>query len=350
MSNNNNDVPDLNNQTFVDDGGLFTWCFENPKSDICDNVSSFYQYRLDLAPNAAFLAIFSASLIGFIITWIITRKGTAFNVALILGLICEILGYIGRIMSWQNPWSENGFLVQICCLTIGPAFMAAGVYLCLRRIVSAFGPENSRLPPEYYTRIFIPCDVISLVLQALGGALASISSHNHEDPKVGSNIMIAGLAFQVATIFAFILCSLDFALRTIRRQRALGEAALDQRPEVRKVRNSGRFKAFLGGLSVAALCILWRSAFRVAELSEGWEGPVMGDQYMFVGFEGVLIVVAVVALNVFHPAFCMKELLELDDGALKGLWCLRSRKSKVIQSDSVSDSESKTPAAEGVAV
>jgi hypothetical protein len=27
------------------------------------------------------------------------------------------------------------------------------VYLCLRRIVSAFGPENSRLPPEYYTRI-----------------------------------------------------------------------------------------------------------------------------------------------------------------------------------------------------
>ncbi|KAJ4316519.1 hypothetical protein N0V84_007798 [Fusarium piperis] len=346
----NNDVPDLNNQTFVDDGGLFMWCFEHPKADICDNVSSFYQYRLDLAPNAAFLAIFSASLIGFVVTWIVTRKGTAFNVSLILGLICEILGYIGRIMSWQNPWSENGFLIQICCLTIGPAFMAAGVYLCLRRIVSAFGPENSRLPPEYYTRIFIPCDVISLVLQALGGGMASVSSHNHEDPKVGSNIMIAGLVFQVVTIFGFILCSLDFALRTIRRQRALGEAALDQRPEVRKVRNSRRFKAFLAGLSVAALCILWRSAFRVAELSEGWKGPVMGDQYMFVGFEGVLIVVAVVVLNVFHPAFCMKELLELDDGGLKGIWCLRSRKSRVSKSDGVSDSESKTPTAEDVAV
>ncbi|KAM0439643.1 hypothetical protein ACHAPT_000735 [Fusarium lateritium] len=343
-------VPDLNNQTFVDDGGLFTWCFEHPKADICDNVKSFYQYRVDLAPNAAFLAIFAASMIGFIATWIVTRRGTAFNVALILGLICEVLGYIGRIMSWQNPWSENGFLIQICCLTIGPAFMAAGVYLCLRRIVSAFGPENSRLPPEYYTRIFIPCDVISLVLQALGGGMASVSSHNHDDPKVGSNIMIAGLAFQVATILAFILCSLDFALRTVRRQRALGEAALDQRPEVRKVRNSPRFKAFLGGLSVAALCILWRSAFRVAELSEGWEGPVMGDQYMFVGFEGILIVVAVVVLNVLHPAFCMKELLELDDGGLKGLWCLRSRKSKTSKSDSVSDSESKTPTAEGVAV
>lgn len=43
--------------------------------------------------------------------------------------------------------------MQICCLTIGPAFMAGGIYLCLRRIVYAFGPENSRLKPEWYTRI-----------------------------------------------------------------------------------------------------------------------------------------------------------------------------------------------------
>ncbi|KAM5346824.1 hypothetical protein ACJ41O_009829 [Fusarium nematophilum] len=343
------DVPDITNQTWIDQGGLSMWCFENPKSDFCDDVPSYYQYRLDLGPNAAFLAIFGASLLGFIATWVVTRKGTAFNVALILGLICEVLGYAGRIMSWQNPWSENGFLIQICCLTIGPAFMAAGVYLCLRRIVSAFGPENSRLPPEYYTRIFIPCDIVSLILQALGGGMASVASHQRKDPKTGSDIMIAGLAFQVVTIFGFILCSLDFGLRTVRRHHALGEAALDQRPQVAKVRNSRRFKAFLGALGLAAFCILWRSAFRVAELSEGWEGPVMGHQGMFVGFEGVLIIVAVVVLNIFHPAFCMKELLELDDGGLKGLWCLRSRKNKT-ENDNVSDSESKPPTAEGIAV
>jgi hypothetical protein len=115
--------------------------------------TGFYEYAVDLAPNAAFLAIFSVSLLGFFGVWIATRRGTAFNVAMILGLICEILGYVGRILSWTDPWYENGFLMQICCLTIGPAFMAAGLYLCLRRIVSAFGSENSRLAPEYYTRI-----------------------------------------------------------------------------------------------------------------------------------------------------------------------------------------------------
>ncbi|KAH7176583.1 RTA1 like protein-domain-containing protein [Dactylonectria macrodidyma] len=328
---------DATNATWVEEGGPELFCFHHPKSSLCDNVDSYYQYRVDMAPNAAFLAIFAASLIGYAVTWIVTRRGTAFTVALLLGLICEILGYAGRIMSSDNPWSENGFLVQICCLTIGPAFMAAGIYLCLRRIVSAFGPENSRIPPEYYTRIFIPCDVISLVLQALGGGMASVASHNNESPDTGSNIMIAGLAFQVITIFAFIVASADFAFRTVRRYRALGDSALDQRHEIARVRNSKLFKAFLGALSLAAICILWRSAFRVAELSDGWDSEIMGDQYMFVGFEGVLIVVAVVALNIFHPSFCMKELLELDDGGLKGLWCLRNRKEKRSKNESGSD-------------
>lgn len=145
--------PDFTNKTWIEDGGAFDYCFDNPSAEICKQVRSFYEYRLDLAPNVAFLVIFSLSLAGFLVVWAMTRRGTAFSIALILGLICEILGYAGRIMSWNNQWSENGFLMQICCLTIGPAFMAAGIYLCLRRIVSAFGPENSRLPPEYYTRI-----------------------------------------------------------------------------------------------------------------------------------------------------------------------------------------------------
>ncbi|KPM40425.1 hypothetical protein AK830_g6105 [Neonectria ditissima] len=333
------DHPDPNNKTWVNNGGPFSYCDAHPDASYCDNVGSFYQYRPDLAPNAAFLAVFAASLVGYVATWAVTRRGTAFNVSLILGLVCEIIGYGGRVMSANNPWSENGFLMQICCLTIGPAFMAAGVYLCLRRIVTAFGPENSRLPPEYYTRIFIPCDVISLVLQALGGGMASVASHNHDSADTGSNIMIAGLAFQVATILCFVLASADFAFRTVRRYRALGETALDQRPEVARVRNSRRFKACLAALSLATLCILWRSAFRVAELSEGWTGPIMGEQGMFIGFEGVLIVVAVWVLNFFHPAFCMKELLELEDGGLKGLWCLRSRKDKTTKSESASASD-----------
>lgn len=131
------------------------YCFEHPDYDVlCDHVGSFYSYRIDIAANAAFLGLFAASLLGYAAVIVARRgRGLAVGLAMILGLVCEVLGYAGRVMSWRNRWDENGFLMQICCLTIGPAFMAAGLYLCLRRIVTAFGPENSRIPPEYYTRI-----------------------------------------------------------------------------------------------------------------------------------------------------------------------------------------------------
>lgn len=146
-------MTDFNNATWLQSPEAETYCLNNPTAAGCEHVKSFYMYHVDLAPNAAFLGIFGASLVAYAATLAVTRTGTAFSVALMLGLICEVLGYAGRVISSHNPWDENGFLIQICCLTIGPAFMAAGVYLCLRRIVAAFGPENSRIPPAYYTRI-----------------------------------------------------------------------------------------------------------------------------------------------------------------------------------------------------
>jgi hypothetical protein len=187
---------------------------------------------------------------------------------------------------------------------------------------------------------FIPCDVISLVLQAIGGALAATAAHNHKSADLGSNIMIAGLSFQVVTMLAFIIASSDFALRTHRQYKTRGAAALSQDPALARMRSTLRFKLFLGALSLASVLILWRSAFRVAELSQGWTGPVMADQGMFVGFEGVLIVVAVLVLNVFHPSICARELFEVG-GGLKGCWCMRSRKGASKDVKSLSDGESK---------
>jgi hypothetical protein len=122
----------------------------------CDINSSYYFYRVSLAANAIFLTLFSISLLGFVLTFAFTRRATAFTFAMTAGVILEVIGYVGRIQSWQNQWAQTGFLMQIICLTIAPAFMAGGIYLCLRRIVYAFGPENSRISPEGYTRIVSP--------------------------------------------------------------------------------------------------------------------------------------------------------------------------------------------------
>ncbi|KAL7621345.1 hypothetical protein AAE478_008666 [Parahypoxylon ruwenzoriense] len=280
--------------------------------EICPYNQSFYMYRIDIVPNAVFLALFSASLLAFVVVFALTRRGGPFTIALALGLVCEILGYVGRVMSWQNQWSENGFLMQICCLTIGPAFIAAGIYLCIRQIVAAFGPENSRIPPKYYTRIFIPCDVISLVLQAAGGGIAATAVHGADSTDTGDNIMIAGLSFQVFTLLVFMLLSLDFGINTLRRRR---QQLTGGGNSSGSSKHSLMFRIFPAALALSTICVFWRSVYRVAELSRGWTGPLMERQDLFVGFEGVMITVAVYALNIFHPSLCFGEDMMTTDGA-----------------------------------
>ena len=158
--------------------------------------------------------------------------------------------------------------MQIVCLTIAPAFLAAGIYLYLSYIVITFGPENSRIKLLSYPRIFIPCGFLSLMLQAGGGGIAPAAPHQDKNPVVGDNIMVAGLSVQVITLFILICLATDFAIRTTQRVRELGkERALD--PTHARLRASWAFKDFLVVLAFATLCIFTRSVYRVAELSEG---------------------------------------------------------------------------------
>lgn len=85
----------------------------------------------------------------------------------------------------------------------------------------------------------------------------------------------------------------------------MGEAALD--PKHALLRGSTKFRAFLVALGLATFCIFIRSIYRVAELSEGWTGALIENQHLFIGFEGAMVVVAVLVLNIFHPGYCFRE-------------------------------------------
>lgn len=200
--------------------------------------------------------------------------------------------------------------MQIVCLTIAPAFFAAGIYLTLSRIVITVGESNSRIKALSYPRFFIPCDFISLLLQAIGGGMASVASNNHESPDTGSHIMVAGLSFQVFTLAVFILICLDFAIQTKRNAGSRGPhgtSAHVGEGSHAALRSSPKFKGFLAALAVATLGIFIRSIYRVIELAQGWEGELIKNQRYFIVLEGVMVVIAVLALNAFHPAWCFRE-------------------------------------------
>ena len=160
------------------------------------------------------------------------------------------------------------FLIQICCLTIAPAFLAAGIYLSLARLVTIYGADISRIKPQRYTQFFVACDFVSLVLQGAGGGIASVSSQNHEDPALGTNVMLAGLASQVLTLSIFMILCAEYAWRVRTSGRKLD-------PMHAHLRSSRRFKGFMIALAVATICIMIRSIYRLIELSQGWHGELI---------------------------------------------------------------------------
>jgi len=66
------------------------------------------------------------------------------------------------------------------------------------------------------------------------------------------------------------------------------------------------FACLMIALALATVCILIRSIFRVAELSEGFNGPLANQQVTFMVLEGAMVVFAAVSITIFHPGLAMQ--------------------------------------------
>jgi hypothetical protein len=184
-------------------------------------------------------------------------------------------------------------------LTVAPALLTAAIYLCLARIVTVYGAHLSYFKPRTYTLVFCGCDIISLVLQALGGALASMAD-DQKGSDLGKNIMLAGLGFQVFSLILFGICCGEFALRVWKHRGNWNPGYLD-------LVHSRLFKSFLVGLLLACITIFARSIYRCVELSGGFNGELfVSDEALFMVLEGVMIIVACSCLTFLHPAVCFQ--------------------------------------------
>ena len=266
--------------------------------ETCDPIWSIYGYRPSLPFTLLFFCIFALSAIAFLIQGLhprTRRKTWFFITAMIIGSFSEVLGYVAKLLLYNDPFSDLGFKMNVVLLTFAPAFYAAAIYATLAQICLALAPELSRLRPRLYTRIFISCDVVSIILQAAGGGIASAAPDFHV-LEIGDNIMIAGLATQVATLLVFGVLATDYAYAVYKHHESL-------RPATAELRRSWRFKAFVAALWVAYLGIQIRCCYRVAELYEGWGSPTMRNQGLFIGWDSFPVGVSAVVLNVCHPGW-----------------------------------------------
>ncbi|KAF1357699.1 sphingoid long-chain base transporter RSB1 [Lizonia empirigonia] len=266
----------------------------------CPVEGTIYGYYPSIGWNGCFAGFFGLSLL--VQTFLgVKYKTWTFMIAMCLGCVGEVIGYIGRILMWNNPFDEAGFQMQICCLIIAPAFVSAAIYLTLKHIILSFGEGWSRLRPEWYTWIFIGCDLLALVLQGAGGGIAATADYGSDLQDLGTNLMLAGVIWQVFCL-SFFGCFLgEYLIRTYRRRNTL------QSPAVELLHNT-KFRLFLGAVTTAYVTILARCAYRIPELSGGWMNELMRDEAEFIALEGIMIVVAVMVLTLCHPGYCFPML------------------------------------------
>lgn len=309
-------------------------CKSNPTIPQCQ--AGIYSYVLNRPANATFLLFFIMLALPLMCIVLAKRRAYVYSAALFAGLVSEILGYAARYWSSGNQLQREPFYLQLVCLTVGPAFMAASIYFCMRRVVAYCGQGYSVVGPEVYTRLvrfflpsfpdivlmtdslysqFIPCDLVSLILQATGGAIAAAAHRAKDQPTLdkGTNIMIAGLAFQVFTMLVFISMSSSFATSVIRDYRRRVQQHVTLPTRINAIRTSPSrkaFRVFIFCIFGSTLLIFIRCYYRVVELSGGWKGTLMKNQALFVVCEGVFILFASLLLIIGHPTMTASMILD----------------------------------------
>ncbi|KAH8711894.1 RTA1 like protein-domain-containing protein [Phaeosphaeriaceae sp. PMI808] len=266
----------------------------------CSIEGTLYGYYPNLGVNAFFAAFFGVCFFWQLFCGIKYKTWT-YMIALCLGCVGEAVGYGGRLMLYEDPFDHNGFTIQICCLIIAPAFVSAGIYLTLKHIVLSFGQDWSRLRPAWYTRVFIAGDLFSLILQGAGGGLASGATPGSDLQNTGTDLMIAGVIFQVVILAFFGYFLAEYTIRTHRHRNQLSNDSM-------VLFHKTSFRCFMGAIIVAFISIFTRCVYRIPELTGGWRSELMRNEAEFIILEGVMIVLAVGVLTVFHPGYCFPVL------------------------------------------
>ncbi len=83
----------------------------------------------------------------------------------------ETLGYVGRaIASKEAPdFTLSVYIMQTLLILLGPALLAASIYMILGRLIRLLGAEEYALiRTNWMTKIFVTGDVISFLAQGAG--------------------------------------------------------------------------------------------------------------------------------------------------------------------------------------
>lgn len=125
-----------------------------------------------------------------------------------------------------------------------------------------------------------------------------MSSGDPKNTPLGEKIIVAGLFFQIVLFGFFVIVSFIFH-RRINKNPTTTSLELEKLP----MRQNWRYLLYT--LYVSSALILIRSLFRAIEFIEGNDGYLMRSEGWLYGFDSVLMWIAVIIFNMWHPSGCI---------------------------------------------
>ncbi|KAF8192122.1 RTA1-like protein [Pholiota molesta] len=273
--------------------------------DASQDPTAMYGYIPSEAVAIVFVALFSLSTLVHVGQAIRYRLWFLFFTVILCGSI-EILGWAGRLWSSISPLNSIPFQIEITATIIAPTPLLAANFVIFGRIIQALGQKYSRLRPRLYTIIFTSCDVASLVVQGLGGGVAS-GANTLAGANKGANIMLGGIVLQLIIIIIFSACAIEYFMRynkdalTKHEQNGAGSESSSTEGDAHRGELTPRLRTMAYGLTFSTLVLFIRGVYRIIELAGGWNGRVIHTQVYFNVLDGMMVVLAIYTINVVHP-------------------------------------------------
>ncbi|TCD61834.1 hypothetical protein EIP91_007853 [Steccherinum ochraceum] len=255
--------------------------------------SPYYKYLVDENASAAFVALYGASTLIHFIQASYFRQWFLLPTVVLAG-IGETLGWSGRLWSVFAPLKKTPYLLQIVVTILAPTPFVAALFMIFARVTEKLGDQYSRLSPRWYARIFLAADLIALIVQGVGGGLAA-SADTDSGSNLGGNIMLGGIVFQLVALVIFIILASEFYIRYIY------DRPCRQTVKIKRVPWGTEMRVFTGSMALVLGLVL----IRTLELSDGWNGTIIVTQIYFDVFDGMMILLAMVTVNAFHPGWWM---------------------------------------------
>ncbi|EOD51650.1 putative rta1 domain protein [Neofusicoccum parvum UCRNP2] len=255
-----------------------------------DACNSYYNFNPEFAPAVAVAVIFGLITVAHVALAVVFKKRYCW--VIIMGATWETIAFILHALGAHDQQNVGYATAHQLLYLLAPLWINAYAYMTFARMVHFFLPEQRiwRVKGVSLAKYFVWADIVSFLVQAVGGLMASPGA-GADTIRIGINVYMGGMGLQEAFILVFIGLMIKFHRRGI----ALDVCGMAPRQY--------NWRPLLYALYGALVSITVRIIYRICEFAGGVKpsNPIPFHEAYSYSLDAFPMMVAMLLLVVFHP-------------------------------------------------